>query len=401
MKKSIHLYDTLIYITIAILCFIFLTGCQENEPDVPVAPHSTSFSIPTGSNDAFEVITYQSSDIKRWYNDHRAAISITYDTGNPLTPEDQHVYEYVLAHNLTMEIELVSDHYNNHPEFWLELVDHLVPAGINFFGHGHYHVSHDSMTYQEAYNSAKSCMDYMKKMGLNTIAFAYPGGLGIEQETQEAIRNAGFFCGRLSSHRYYFDDYYINPYDSRTNFFALPAIHMEAYDYSNCSSCINTNSELIPILDKALEKRAWIIPMYHAIGQKQSYGWYYMSDFEKDITSIAQRDFWVASMNEIMKYTWERKHASLHIDYYKNATTEKIDNMVIQLQDGLDRHIFDHPLTIQFELPKSWYDEELLLMQENEILQFVQSECKNVMINIIPSAVEYILIPRERMLQKM
>ena len=54
------------------------------------------------------------------------------------------------------------------------LKDVLIPSGFGYFGHGHTHINHDKLTFEEAKESFQRCFDAMKKMGLNPVAYAYP-----------------------------------------------------------------------------------------------------------------------------------------------------------------------------------------------------------------------------------
>ena len=94
------------------------------------------------------------------------------------------------------------------------------------------------------------------------------------------------------------------------NRFALCALPMQSLDFKAggvmpCYSCINNNCDLLPVLDGALERTAWIILVYRSIGRPKEYGWYDWGEFQKDVRSIAARDFRVAPMNDITLYARE------------------------------------------------------------------------------------------------
>ena len=73
----------------------------------------------------------------------------------------------------------------------------LVPQGFSYFGHGHNHIDHDELSYEEALESFQANYDTMKDWGMKPVAYGYPRSAGHEEETQLALENAGFLSGRL------------------------------------------------------------------------------------------------------------------------------------------------------------------------------------------------------------
>ena len=129
------------------------------------------------------------------------------------------------------------------------------------------------------------------------------------------------------------------------------SLEMQSIEFEGCDNCINDNDELTPILDEALARTAWVILTYHSIGQRH-WGWYDWDEFRKDVQSIAARDFWTASMNDITLYVRERENAVITVEPVEgSAGTESIE---ITLSDGLDNVRFNQPLTILFDQPTDW-----------------------------------------------
>ena len=82
---------------------------------------------------------------------------------------------------------------------------------------------------------------------------------------------------------------------------------MQDINFNNLETAVNDTEELIPFLDETLAKNAWLITTYHAIGHTDStYGFYTMDNFISDLEEIKARDFWVASMNDVTLYIYER-----------------------------------------------------------------------------------------------
>ena len=306
--------------------------------------------------------------IAKWFDDHAAAISITYDgvSGAP-----NRIDKLVLDEGLVLDYEIVTQRYLDQVPDWVEhdlteLVPDVVPGdlyrpmtdaaiehslsltahGFGFFGHGHWHVDHDALTYAQAYDSFRLCFEVMEDLGLEPVAYAYPRGAGGEAETQQALADAGFLAGRLS-----FPAMGQTPYivpDAATtpeNWFFLPGLTMESIRFRECEWCINDTSELVPVLDQALARTAWIIPVYHNIGSA-GWGFYEWEDFEGDVRAIAARDFWVAPMNDVVLYLRERERAEAALQVIeRDGVTRRI---AFVLADGLDNDRFDQPLTLRF-----------------------------------------------------
>ena len=182
------------------------------------------------------------------------------------------------------------------------------------------------------------------------------------------------------------------------NWFALCALPMQSLDFkaggvTPCYSCINNNGDLLPVLDGALERTAWIILVYHNIGKPGGYGWYDWGEFQKDVRSIAARDFWVAPMNEITLYAREREAATLRVETFGDPVIEHIE--ITLSCGGLDPAVFDRPLTVMFGQPADWAGVPLVLSQDGVPLgEFVFDGDDDVSLSLVPSGRPYVLAPR-------
>ena len=312
--------------------------------------------------------------VAKWHNDHAAAISVNVD-GVPMSISP--VEEFALRAGVPLNYEMVSQRYADAPE-WVEhdltgLIPDVAPGalmrrhtgaeveyalelaerGFGFFGHGHWHVDHDALTYEQAYESFRACYEIMERLGLDPVAYAYPRSAGHEAETQRALADAGFLAGRLANTapgRSAFIS--ADGEGAPANWFYLPAITMESYDVAECEACVNDTDELLPILDEALERRAWIIPVYHNVAKIAGWGPYRWEHFQGDMRAIAARDFWVAPMGDVVLYIRERARAQVAARAERrNGLTAKI---VVTLSDGLDNERFDQPLTVGFAPPPDW-----------------------------------------------
>jgi hypothetical protein len=327
--------------------------------------------------------------IAKWYDNHTAALCIDNDAGSVASPPEQLVQQIVKENNLTIDYEFVTERYRTDTVRFNYLFSDFLPMGFGYFGHGDTHINHDLLSEEESYESFKKCYDTMIEFGLKPVSYAYPGGFGHLLRTQRALKRAGF----LSARRFEKLDVF-NPYimpDDKTepeNWYELPSLVMQAYDYISCSICINNTQDLIPHLDKTLEKRAWLIITYHSIGQKDSYGFYYLNDFKKDLLEIKKRDFWVAHNDDVTLYVIEKNEANVDVQHILNDDIAK-EKIKIIIDDRLDNEKFDVPLTLLFDLPDNWLRKKLKLAQDTVIIGEYEFEKNPVKISLLPNEKEY------------
>ena len=362
------------------------------------------------------------ASVAKWFDNHAAAISITNDDW-PTPGREPDIDRYVMEQGLVMGYEMVTgntihgDRIFSGPddERIVYLMQELVPKGFGYFGHGHHHIDHDELSYEEALESFRTNYDTMKDWGMKPVAYAYPRSAGQEEETQRALEAAGFLSGRLQTAnpgkfnnlparigRYFLHlargsarpaGWYHLPGDQSApdNWFGLRALAMQSIEFQGCEGCINDNDELVPILDEALALTAWVILTYHAIGQPEWWGWYDWDEFRKDVQSIAARDFWTAPMNDITLYVRERENAVITVEPVEgSAGTESIE---ITLSDGLDNVRFNQPLTILFDQPTDWVGRPFTVSQDGELLDERVFDTAAVALSLKPNERPYLLRP--------
>jgi len=330
--------------------------------------------------------------IAKWYNNHTAAVSITYDDGIPTSKLNRRTNKFVIRKGLTMGYEIITKDYLYSTYNREYLLKRLVPAGFGYFGHGHNHINHDKLSYNGALKSFKRCYKVMKDFGLKPVAYAYPMGAAMKKDTRKALADAGFLSGRL-----YYSTRMTAPYIipgsqlEPEDWFALPTLVMQDYAFDRCIPCIKNNEQLIPYLDKTIDKKAWIILTYHSIGNEKGYGYFKYEEFKKNMYAIKNRDFWVASMNAVTLYIRERVLADIKmVPVLNNA--KKIQEIRLTVSDGLPNDIYDQPLTILFDLPESWVNKSIALVENGKILETVIFESINGMISIQPNEVQRKLV---------
>ena len=321
---------------------LLLSGCGKDS-ESPTEPSETRQKPGT------QVFTVEAL---KWYGGRKAAVSITYDA---LWGQwrSQRLVDYVtnevLLRGLRMDYEMVTEKYD-HPEYEFIVTDireNVIPSGVHFFGHGHEHVYHDSLTYDEAFESFSRCYGLMEQWGLNPRAYGYPHSSGRKPEIQRANMLAGFICARGAAAPG--EEYCICTEDETEpeNWYYLPSIQagQTSPDY------IQDHSEMEPFLKTALDRGAWVILLYHAIGFPDDYCYYPINEFLKDMDYIAGNDFWGGNMDMTACYIRERNQ--FYTEVTPVAMTDSWFEYDVVFGDGLDNATYDQPLTLEFTFDPS------------------------------------------------
>lgn len=321
---------------------VFAVACGTD----PVSP-SVAADLPAGYRPGEyraaadgEELFYLS--VAKWAGGRAAAVSITYDAPWGTHGDHHLATDAAIARGLRMDLEMVTWIFTQ-PE-QAPLLDtyrrYLLPRGIGFFGHGHTHASHDTMTYTEALASFSTCYHLMRTWGFRPRAYAYPGSSGRLIHTQGANRNAGFICARgstvkRSTWHVLADDAAVAP-----NWQNLPSVPMG----SGSRRYIRSHRKLSPILEEALKRGSWIILMYHAIGIPEGWGYYPYEDFVMDLDQIAGGDYWSANLGQAAAYARER--SGLTVGFQPESGRDGA--YLLTFRDGLPDEVYDEPLTVTF-----------------------------------------------------
>jgi len=310
-----------------------------------------SLKTPQESSPPFDSSDVLQATAIKWYNGHKAAVSITYDIGlgtgsHPFTQSmiDSAIQE-VIRRDLRMDFEMVTDYYFLNPErrIWLDIIkDELMPNGIHVFGHGHKHINHDQVGYDWAFESFSLCYSLMQQWDLNPKVYAYPQSAGHKAETQQANRDAGFIAARggvFDRNAFYIcTDAVREP----ENWYYLPSVPVAANERPDY---VRSHSEIVEILDNAIDRGSWVILMYHMIGLPNGWGYYPFEEFIEDLESIIERDFWCGNFDDVTVYIKERNAFSVNLSEILDA--EQNNKYWISFTDSLDNLIYNHPLTVE------------------------------------------------------
>ncbi len=292
----------------------------------------------------------------------------------------------VLERGLVLDYEVVTATYELWPTSQADLRDNQLPLGIHFFGHGHKHSAHDEFSFVDCLESFVKCFELMQEWGLNPKAYAYPQGSGRKYSTQLACKIAGFICSRG------FDppseDMYICPDDvmEPKNWFLLPCIRA-AFSVHEMPDYITNHSEMAEAIEKALPKTAWIILTYHSIGFTDGWGYYPFEDFENDLDTIVENDFWCSNMDVVACYIKERSRFEFEMEKLNLADDKNEYNVVFR--DGLDNSIYDTPLTVDFTFADSLTIQEIKFEPALNDLNEYKVINNKLRLNVIPDDKKY------------
>ena len=361
-----------------IIVFLFLISnlsCNENS----IVVYEDQSIIGSNSENLIKSITPL-----KWFNGHKAAVTITYDIGYGLHESTYEVVKMVLDSSLCMDFEFVTAVYMDpkYKPIISSLKNSLISAGIHVFGHGHQHIKHDLLSFDDAYKSFKLCYDYMYEWGLRPISYAYPNASGRKMTTQMAVAAAGFISARGATAKSNWEQFYICPDSviSPTNWFFLPSIVVGAGSDEN----VNSNEEMIHYLKEDLNRSAWVTILYHSIGIEGGWAYYPMEEFKKDIKYLAGNDFWIGNMDCVSQYIYERNN--LRIEY---CDTENKNEICLKISDGLDNSKFYQLITIEVELNVN-IDMIYVFPIINGVYEYKVKD-KKVRLNLLPNESEYIL----------
>jgi hypothetical protein len=335
--------------------------------------------------------------ITNWHDNHRAAISITHDAGWVSAETVGRVNALVVEQNLHLGYEMVTSTFREYPELLTYARNSMSNRYFSFFGHGDTHINHDALGYDSALASFTKCAETMKNFGFRPIAYAYPHGAGFLPETQRALANAGF----LSARGFSFEKgeaSLIMPDSTRLpkNWYLLPSLVMQDIAFEGCDSCINSNAELVPYLDAAIRRGAWLTNTYHAIGDDKGWGYYKFSEFQADLASIKMRDFWCASLEDVTLYIRERANTRIQTTMLKTVNTSfgasSTKGVEITLSDNLDNTLFNFPLTVRLVPPTSWVGKKATVRQNAQTVQPIFSVTDTLFLHLLPNETPYSVI---------
>jgi peptidoglycan/xylan/chitin deacetylase (PgdA/CDA1 family) len=339
--------------------------------------------------------------LTKWQGNHTAAFTITSDHAWGYMEPWEVWFRRVIADSaLPVDVDFTSSFIYS-PLQTTCLTDTLLPIGCGVFAHGHLHVNTDTMTYNEALQNFRLCAEKLRALGIAPRVYAYPGGYGHNPTTRQAARDAGYLAARMFSpleSPYIAPDSALQPED----WYRLPTLAMfsrAAHDtdplLKNATNLIHNTRELIPFLDGALARRAWLMATYHAINRPWN-NTYETDDFLRDVAAAHARDLWMVSYNTATLYLYERSRARLETTHNRDSAG-RLQSIVLRVEDGLADDVFAVPLTLLITLPESWNGKQIRALQgttnlpviiaKGTMQSSVRTRRTQVMLNILPNSI--------------
>lgn len=337
--------------------------------------------------------TFTNPQITKWFNNKTAVTCVTYDNSLLLNENNQKVINFMDSLQMPISFEGLTEVIIDYYALRQYMLNVLMKNKLySWFGHGHTHIDHDTISYYQAYQSFKTCYDIMSGMGLKPVAYAYPQGKGQKYLTQLACKTAGFLSARNAVFLKTREENFIMPdsINEPANWFLLPTLMMWDYSVDTDPRGIHSAAELVPYLDEAITKKAWINQMWHNIGDSTGWGWSKYSEFRKCMLEIQKRDFWVASMSDVTLYVQEKNKTNIDIDYVRDSN-DQVYKIEIKLTDNLSNDIYDHPLTVGIEIPARWLGSTMSVKQNGELLSQQNCTSKQLYVNLLPNEDIYTL----------
>ena len=99
-------------------------------------------------------------------------------------------------------------------------------------------------------------------------------------------------------------------------------------------------------------------------------------------------------MSAVTLYIRERLHAEVKL--VPVLKHKKIKEILVTVADGLPNDIYDQPLTILLDLPDSWLNKPLALVEKEKIINTFVVDSSNGMISIKPDEIERKIIMSKR-----
>jgi hypothetical protein len=375
MVSKLSLYQTFDSTrTVTVLVYFFygvmMSSCTTSQ--LGLVP-TNAVQQPVNSDTAHITLT-------KWQGNHTAAFTITSDHAwGYMEPWEKWFRNVIADSALPVDVDFTSS-YIYSPLQTKCLTDTLLPIGCGVFAHGHFHTNTDAMSYDEALQNFQRCATELRALGIAPLVYAYPGGYGYNPTTRNAVRDAGYLAARMFSpleSPYIAPDTALQPSD----WYKLPTLTMfsrNAHDtdplLKHGTNLVHNTRELIPFLDGALSRRAWLITTYHAINRPTG-NMYEPEDFLTDIAAAHARDLWIVSFNHATLYLYERSRARLEI-MQNYGSDGHVRSVVVHVEDGLADDIFSVPLTLLLTLPASWNGKQVRALQGTTVVQIDSSRGK-------------------------
>ena len=313
---------------------------------------------------------FEETDVSEFYNNKKAAVSITFDDG--IYSAAEYYNSLFKQYNIHGTAVMVSD--------WVKEAE--IPKWKALFDGGYIDLANHSKSHSIKYKNDNPSAevlaeditggyDALKAIFPNEeiIAFAAPWTQKTDASTAEIKKkhyaNRGGGTGFVSS----------DP--TEATLMNLPGFVVEN---SNTIELLNGK------IDTAITNRQWFIHLMHGVGS---------GTYNIDKTVCAEHfayigskseDVWAGSLNEVLKYIYEKQNVTIETNWIREKAVS------LSVSDTLDDSVFNFPLTLKVNVPSGW--EKVRASQNGESITVnmsVEGEKAFVYVNAIPDKGEVLL----------
>ncbi len=194
----------------------------------------------------------------------------------------------------------------------------------------------------------------------DVFSFAYPGGR-YNSNLKKGLAELGYLSARSTEAGYNFVD--------SLDFYALKS---KVWDLTINAEQANQ------WVDDAIDKGVWLVETYHVVSQEAAAGYRYdttVSDFDNHLCYANSKNLWIDTQQNIVKYIREKQAT----DVQTKVISDK--KVVLSLKNGLDASIYDQPLTLETVVPNAW---GAVTVEQAGDIQKVLPIKSNLYYNVLP-----------------
>ena len=308
---------------------------------------------------------FDSPEVCTFYNDKKAAVSVTFDDGN----YNAAVYYDSLfqKYNMHGTAMVVSDWLKN-IDAWQQLLDKgTIDIGNHSKAHG---IKYDEDEYTQEELEADITASYNALVQMfpdeKIIVFATPWCRYTSDAGTEILKN--HYANRTGGRGFLSS----NPTD--TELMRIPSYIVQS---SQSIETLNAN------IDKAVNEGKWYSLLMHGVNEtnpETTNNNINKNVCEEHFSYIgSKQDVWAGSMTEVIQYIKERNTARITVNWIRENA------MSLSLSDTMDDERFDFPLTYKINVPSHW-DSVRVTQNYNSVTVATQmvGDKNYVYINIIP-----------------
>jgi oligosaccharide reducing-end xylanase len=316
--------------------------------------------------------------IARWYNDKKMAYTLVFDDGT--SSQFYKILPTLKKYNLKATFFIIpfriQEHHTDSTSLWYNMNWDIIRTAVNE-GHeiGSHTYSHRILTDPKV--DVDKELRISKKMiekeipGYQCLTLAYP--YNTYNDSVIKIAKKYYIAARTESHG--------NITEPVQNFYAIGGIMPNGISW--------TKKAVESYFSNAIYYDSWEVDIIHEIGKDRRNGVLYLdsSTFYGHLDRIMQfnYDIWNATFVDVIKYVKERQSAYFLKDIVDNNTFS------IVVKTDLPDSIYNHPLTIFFNLPEGWKGLKVFCNSTKRTYQAFTNNGIQIMVNVIPNTEKLII----------